>query len=71
MARSSRDLAPIENGTVYPLSEFERRSGLGRHAMAQARRKGLKVCRTNGRAYVRGEDFIQFLASQQDAQTSK
>jgi hypothetical protein len=68
---SFRDLAPIENGVTYPLPEFERRSGLGRHAMAQARRKGLQVCRLGGRVYVRGEDFSEFLASQQDAQDGR
>ena len=67
MANSSRDLAPIEDGVTYPLPEFERRSGLGRHAMAQARRKGLRVHRLGGRAYVRGQDFNEFLARQQDS----
>ena len=62
MANSSRDLAPIEDGVSYPLPEFERRSGLGRHAMARARREGLRVYRVGGRAYVRGQDFNEFLA---------
>lgn len=58
---NSRELAPIENGATYPLDEFQRRSGLGRHAMRQARKDGLKVRRLGGRAYVRGEDFNTFL----------
>jgi len=57
-----RDLAPIENGVTYPLTEFQRRTGLGRHALRQARRQGLRVCRMGGRCYVRGEDFNAFLA---------
>ena len=63
----SRDLAPIQNGVIYPLPEFERRSGLGRHALRQARRKGLKVCRIGGRAYVRGDDFNAFLSSLEES----
>ena len=58
---NTRELAPIENGTTYPLDEFQRRSGLGRHAMREARRKGLKVLRLGSRAFVRGEDFNTFL----------
>ena len=65
---ASRDLAPIQDGTTYPLPEFERRSGLGRHALAQARRRGLKVCKVGGRAYVRGSDFNKFLATLQNQQ---
>ena len=61
MGNGSRDLAPIVDGVTYPLPEFERRSGLGRHAMTQARRKGLKVCRLGGRVFVRGADFNAFL----------
>lgn len=68
---NSRDLAPIENGVTYPLPEFERRSGLGRHAMAQARRNGLQVYRVGGRAYVRGEDFNSFVVRQHQAQDAK
>lgn len=57
------DLTAIQADVVYPLSDFERRSGLGRHAMRQARRRGLKVIRFGGRAFVRGNDFQAFLAS--------
>lgn len=68
---NTRELAPIENGCTYPLDEFQRRSGLGRHALRQARKGGLKVLRLGGRAYVRGEDFNSFLAElPSDDQTS-
>ena len=60
---NTRELAPIEDGVTYPLDEFQRRSGLGRHALRQARRQGLKVRRLGGRAFVCGGDFNLFLAS--------
>ena len=53
----------IQSGVVYPLAEFERITGLKRHAMRQARKQGLRVCRLGNRAYVRGEDFSEFLHS--------
>ena len=60
----SRDLAPIENGVTYPLPEFERRTGLGRYTMRQARRKGLPVFQVGNRRYIRGEDFNAWLMEQ-------
>lgn len=66
---NTRELAPIENGCTYPLDEFQRRSGLGRHALRQARKSGLKVRRLGGRAYVRGEDFNSFLETLPDGDT--
>lgn len=66
---NTRELAPIESGCTYPLDEFARRSGLGRHALREARRKGLKVKRLGGRAYVRGDDFDEFIASLPDGQS--
>ena len=61
----TRDLGPICNGVTYPLPEFERRSGLGRHTMAHARRNGLPVFQVGNRRYVRGEDFNSWIAGQQ------
>ena len=61
------ELAPIQDGVTYPLDDFQRRTGLGRHAMRVARAKGLAVLRIGKRAFVRGEDFNRFLAAQQPA----
>lgn len=58
---NTRELAPIEDGCTYPLDEFARRSGLGRHALRQARRNGLQVIRLGNRAFVRGKDFNEHL----------
>lgn len=51
----------IEAGAVYRIEEFKRRVGWGSHAMRQARRAGMKVVYTAGRAYIRGADFISYL----------
>ena len=55
-------LAPIERGVVYPLAEFMRRTGWGRHAVRQARRQGLKVRYRANRGYVVGDDFLRYVA---------
>ena len=56
-------LAPIEPGTLYPLADFQRRTGWGRHAVRTARGDGLKIHRAGGRAYVLGQDFISFVTA--------
>lgn len=56
-------LAPIESGTVYPLPNFQVRTGLKATALRSARRNGLKVRYLGGRGFVRGEDFLDFLSS--------
>ena len=54
---------PIEPGTLYPLKEFHRRTGWGRHAVRAARRNGLKVHYAGNRAYVLGCDFIAYVTA--------
>lgn len=58
----AQTLGPIESGTVYPLPDFKARSGLGTAALRTARRDGLVVKYIGGRAYIRGEDFLSFIA---------
>lgn len=58
---NTRELAPIQNGVIYPLDNFQLRTGMGRHAMRAARRSGLKVIRLGSRVFVRGDDFNAFL----------
>ena len=66
-ARRSEDradgLRPIEPGTLYPLAEFQRRTGWGRHAIRKARGDGLTVHRAGNRAYVFGKDFIDYVTA--------
>lgn len=57
----NRELAPIVSGVIYPLDCFQRSVGFGRFAMRQARRKGLRIIRVGGRAFVRGSDFLAFV----------
>jgi hypothetical protein len=52
-------LAPIEAGSVYPLSVFQSFTGLDRAAMRGAKRKGLKISKIGRRRFVIGADFIE------------
>lgn len=54
----------VQCGVVYPLSDFQRRTGLGDYAMRQARRKGLRVRYVGGRGFVIGDDWIDWLSRQ-------
>ena len=56
-------LGTISDDTTYPLAVFQKTAGIGKHALSQLRRQGLRVIRTGGRAYVRGVDFSSFLAT--------
>lgn len=54
-------LRPISDSEVYPLPTFMKATGWGRHALTQARRKGLRTVKVGGRCFVRGVDFRDFL----------
>lgn len=54
-------LTPISDHQTYPLAEFLRATGWGRHALRHARQQGLRVVRVSGRCFVRGRDFSEFL----------
>ncbi len=56
-----RKLGEIHPDVMYPLPEFQERSGLGKAAMREARQKGLKVRRVGRRHYVLGKDFIAYV----------
>ena len=60
MARHSM-LGPIENGTSYPLDEFQRRTGLGAFALREAKKRGLRTIKAGARVFVRGDDFNTYL----------
>ncbi len=59
-------LGTISDDTTYPLAVFQKTAGIGKHALSQLRRQGLRVIRTGGRAFVRGRDFSAFLGELQD-----
>ena len=52
----------VQAGAIYRLDDFKRRVGWGSHAMRAARRNGLRVIYTGGRAYVRGDDAVQYFS---------
>jgi len=51
----------IDPACVYHVDEFLRRVRWSKHAWRTAKRRGLNVIHTAGRAYVRGSDFVSYL----------
>ena len=58
---SAKPPGVITPDAVYTLSEFQERTGLGRWAVKQARKAGLRTLRMHRRAFVRGRDFVDYL----------
>ena len=50
----------IQQGGVYPISQFKELSGLKHYAFRNAVKKGLKTISIGRRKYVRGSDFPRF-----------
>ena len=65
--KKPNELEPIEASKIYPLAVFQKHSGLGRHALREMRRKGLKTIKSGGRVFVRGADFFAYMAAKTDA----
>jgi len=59
--RASRAPGMIAIDAVYTIAEFKLRAGVGDTWIRKARRAGLRVFYTGGRAFVLGRDFIDFL----------
>jgi len=53
----------ISADRVYPLPVFKTLAGLGDHALRTARRNGLKVTYAGRRGFVRGSDWLEYLAT--------
>ncbi len=60
-ATTTKPALPIRTDEVYTLAEFQRRTGLGRHGIRAARRRGLPVRRCGRNHYVAGADWAEFL----------
>jgi len=60
--RNAANADTIVDGESYTLREFQRRTHLGNWALRTARRRGLKVCRVGGRAYISGRDWMDYLS---------
>ncbi len=67
----SGTLAAISSSAVYPQSVFQQLQGIGRHAFAQLRRRGLRTAKIGNKIFVRGADWDAFLAQPQQAAESK
>ena len=52
---------------TYTLAEFQKRTGLKEWALRQARRSGLRVLYVHGRGFVRGSDWLDYLATAAEA----
>ncbi len=63
-AADEKSLGEICRDRAYPLPVFRRLAGIGKHAFAQLRRQGLSVSKVGNRVFIRGEDFLAFLAKQ-------
>jgi len=46
---------------IYPLADFMQITGKRRHAMREARKRGLPVMKDGRRVYVRGADYFRYL----------
>ena len=64
MSDKQTSLGVIRSEDIYPLTVFYKLSGLGAHAVRQARRNGLRVREVGNRSYILGNDFYQFLGGQ-------
>lgn len=52
---------PIRIDEIYPLAEFQKRTGLGRAGIRSARRMGLRISKHGRNRYVSGLDWAEFL----------
>jgi len=62
-------LGPIVADHVYPLKVFRSLTGLGGWALRKAQRDGLRVVTVGRCKFVRGADFMTYLASVESTQT--
>ncbi len=57
----------IQVDAIYPLREFMRRLGVGRHFVRSARAAGLRVRSYGNRSFVIAADFVEFLQRQAES----
>ena len=57
----------IRAGEMYTVAAAMQRLGLGQWGWRQLRRQGLRIMRSNGRAFVYGDDLIAHLRSRNEA----
>ena len=64
MKKEPTELLPISVLEVYPLRDFQRRSGLQDWAYKAAKRKGLETARIGNRVFVSGEAWANYVKTQ-------
>lgn len=52
---------PIHRDAAYEKTDFLQRVGLRQAAWRTAKRQGLRTIQIHGRAFVRGEDWLDYL----------
>jgi hypothetical protein len=69
--RVQRALGAVSAAETYPLRIFQKLTGLDSWAYRQAVKKGLRFCVVGRRRYVRGSDWMDFLATRPAPATRK
>jgi hypothetical protein len=69
MANATLDFGTLNFGTIaadesHTLESFSRNTGLKKTALRMARQNGLIVRRVHGRAFVLGQDWLDYLSRQ-------
>lgn len=62
--RASEPLQIIRAGEAYSLQAFQRLTGLKETAIRRAARRGLSVRRVATRAFILGDDWLEYLCRQ-------
>jgi len=63
MTATTLNSGVIRADAAYSLAEFKARTGMGRDAMTEARKRGLTVRRSGTRSYILGQDWLAYLES--------
>jgi len=69
-ARRRESLSPTSTTEVDPVEDFQRKTGLSRHAFRAAVRAELRVRRAHTRAYIAGVDWLAYLDNCGESETS-
>ena len=63
MSSSVLSVGEIRADASYAVEQFRAANGLSKSALAEARRRGLRILRLGKRSYILGKDWLSFLDS--------